>query len=59
MAKPLNHLRRIKALEQTKTKALRNVVAHALALRTGSFAGRHPDKKKQANRNACRGKHDE
>jgi hypothetical protein len=55
MAKPMNHKRRLKALERTKA-TLRNEVAIALARRGGAGAGRHTDKKKRASKNACRGK---
>lgn len=57
MAKPMNHKRRIKALEQTKVTR-RNGVAVALARRGGAGAGRHTDKKKAASKKACRGKVD-
>jgi hypothetical protein len=56
MAKPMNHKRRLKALERTRAATPRNEVAVALARRGGAGAGRHTDKKKQASRDACRGK---
>jgi len=58
MAKPMNHERRLKALERTRAATPRNEVAIALARRGGAGAGRHADKKKQASKNACRGKVD-
>lgn len=56
MAKPMNHRRRLKALEQTTQATPRNEVALALAQRGGAGAGRHPDKKKARAKKACRGK---
>lgn len=54
MAKPMNHRRRIKALENTPVGKPRNEGVIAMVLRNGQ--GRHPDKKKAASKKACRGK---
>jgi hypothetical protein len=53
MAKPMNMKRRLK---QRTEITPRDPVALAMALRTGSGQGRHPDKKKRASKKACRGK---
>lgn len=60
MSKPMNHKRRLrqaeKAMRAGETPATRDPAALALALRGGSGAGRHPDRRKERSRKACRGK---
>jgi len=57
MAKPLNHTRRLKLLEQSQPQKPRDEAALGLARRGGAGAGRHVDRKKQASREACRGRY--
>jgi len=56
MAKPMNHKRRLRASEKATPSKGSNPVALAMILRTGSGAGKHPDRRKAAARKACRGK---
>jgi hypothetical protein len=39
-----------------KTASKRNMVVYTMIMRSAK-AGRHPDRKKQASKRACRGKH--
>jgi len=54
MSKPMNHRRRLKALENATPAKTRNPYALACSLRNG--AGNHGDKRKKASKKACRGR---
>lgn len=54
MAKPMNHKRRLKALEETAPAKVRDRNALAMLLRYRG--GGHGDAKKQQARRACRGR---
>lgn len=52
--KSMNHRRRLRALETAEVGAVSNPAALALALHYRN--GRHRDRRKEADRRACRGK---
>lgn len=54
--KKMNRRRRIRALETAEVGSVSNPAALALALRFRKV--RHPDRRKEAGRRACRGKVD-
>jgi hypothetical protein len=54
MAKPMNMERRIRATFSAKPARGSNPVARAMILQ--KRGGRHPDRKKEAARRACRGR---
>lgn len=52
MSKPMNHKRRMKALEKSKTPKRRDL--NALALILARKGGHHGDSRKQHSKQACR-----
>ena len=54
--KPLNHKRRLRALENARPGAVSNPAALALATRFRN--ARHTDARKERDRRACRGRVD-
>jgi hypothetical protein len=54
--KPMNHKRRLKALESMTPRKGRDL--NALAMLLARKGGHHGDKRKEASKSACRGKGD-